>query len=122
MNQSVVVTAAGEAQTFDEVSKAFSNISHDEIVNRNEYSIASLLTTVPGLLIRNDGGPGQYTTMSIRGLPASAGAILVDGLRFRDAATTQGDAISFLGGLNLVDVDHIEVLRGLAPRCMERMR
>src|ERR1019366_6840892 len=31
VNQTVVVTAAGEAQTLDEVSKAFSSISHEEI-------------------------------------------------------------------------------------------
>jgi vitamin B12 transporter len=112
VNQTVVVTASGEAQTLDEVSKAFSNISHDEIIARNDYSISSLLTTVPGVLIRNEGGPGQYTAMSIRGLPSSAGSILVDGLRFRDAATTQADATSFLGGLNFVNADHIEVMRG----------
>ena len=112
VNQTVIVTAAGEAQTLDEVSKAISNISHEEIENRNDYSITSLLTTVPGVLVRNEGGPGQYTSMSIRGLPSSASAILVDGLRFRDAATTQADATSFLGALNVVDIDHIEVLRG----------
>ena len=112
VNETVIVTAAGEAQTVDEVSKATSNISHEEIVNRNEYSIANLLATVPGIQIFNEGGPGQYTTMSIRGLPTSAGAILVDGLRFRDAATTQADATSFLSTLNVNEVDHIEVMRG----------
>jgi iron complex outermembrane receptor protein len=112
VNQSVIVTAAGEAQTPGEVSKSVSVISHDEIVNRNDYAVADLLTTVPGVQIFNQGGPGQYTKMSIHGLPASAGAILVDGLRFRDAATTQGDATSFLPVLNVVDADHIEVLRG----------
>ncbi|MGH9693568.1 MAG: TonB-dependent receptor plug domain-containing protein, partial [Bryobacteraceae bacterium] len=112
VNQSVVVTAAGEAQTPDEVSKATSVVSHEEIVNRDSASVSDILTTVPGVLIRNQGGPGQATTMSIRGLPASAGAILVDGLRFRDASTTQGDANSVLPVLDFVDADHIEVLRG----------
>ena len=75
VNQSVVVTAAGEAQTLDEVSKATSVVSHEEIVNRDSRSLSDILTTVPGILIRNQGGPGQATTMSIRGLPASAGAL-----------------------------------------------
>src|SRR6476646_1233235 len=81
VNQSVVVTATGEAQTLDQVSKATSVVSHEDIVNRDSRSLSDILTTVPGILIRNQGGPGQATTMSIRGLPASAGAILVDGLR-----------------------------------------
>jgi iron complex outermembrane receptor protein len=112
VNQSVVVTAADQAQTVDEVSKAMTVVSHDEIINRNNYALSDILTTTPGLQIRNQGGPGQYTAMSVRGLPASAGAILVDGLRFRDAGTTQADATSFLSALNFVNADHIEVLRG----------
>ena len=112
VNQSVVVTAAGAAQTLDEVSKATSVVSHEEIVNRDSRSLSDILTTVPGILIRNQGGPGQVTSMSIRGLPASAGAILVDGLRFRDASTTQADANSFLPVLDFIDADRIEVLRG----------
>jgi vitamin B12 transporter len=112
VNQSVIVTAAGEAQTPDEVSKATSVVSHEEIVNRDSRSLSDILTTVPGVLIRNQGGPGQATTMSIRGLPASAGAILVDGLRFRDASTTQADASSLLPVLDFIDADRVEVLRG----------
>jgi vitamin B12 transporter len=112
VSQQIVVTAADQAQTTDQVSKAFTNISHDQIVNRNDFAITDLLSTTPGLQIRNEGGPGQNTSMSFRGLPESAGAILVDGLRFRDAATTQGDASSFLSALNFINADHIEIMRG----------
>ena len=112
VSQSVIVTAADQAQTPDEVSKAVSVVSHDEILNRNNYSLSDILTTIPGLQIRNEGGPGQFTAMSFRGLPNSAAAILIDGLRFRDAAATQGDASSFFSALNFIDADHIEVLRG----------
>ncbi len=112
VSQNVVVTAADQAQTIDQVSKALTVISHDEIVNRNDYSLTQMLSTTPGLQILNDGGPGENTTMSIRGLPASAGAVLVDGLRFRDASATQADVTSFLSALNFVNADHIEILRG----------
>jgi outer membrane cobalamin receptor len=37
---------------------------------------------------------------------------LIDGLRFRDAATTQGDASSFLSDLLVVNTERLEVLRG----------
>ena len=39
-------------------------------------------------------------------------AVTVDGLRFRDAATTQGDATPFLQDLVLLGTERIEVLRG----------
>src|SRR6267142_2809506 len=39
-------------------------------------------------------------------------AVLIDGLRFRDAAATQGDASGFLEDLIVTDVSRVEVLRG----------
>lgn len=112
VNQSVVVTAANAPQTLSEVSKALTVISHDEITNRNDYAFSELLRTTPGLQISNGGGPGQNTSVRTRGLRPDATAFLVDGLRFRDAATTQSDASSFISTMNVIDADHVEVLRG----------
>ena len=50
--------------------------------------------------------------MRIRGLRPDAAAVLVDGMRFRDASTIQADATSFLSTLNFVAADRVEVLRG----------
>ena len=50
--------------------------------------------------------------MRIRGLRPDAAAVLVDGLRLRDAATAQGDVTSFMSTLNFVAADRVEVLRG----------
>lgn len=110
--QSVIVTANDAPQTVDEVSKAVSVVSAEEIQVRNEISLAEGLRTVPGVQVVNLGGPGQMTTMRIRGLRPDAAAILVDGLRFRDASTTQGDASSFLSALNFNGTERVEVLRG----------
>jgi len=112
VNESVIVTAAGVPQTLDEISKAVSVVSAEELQSRDEYSLSDTLRTVPGLLITNGGGPGQNTNMRIRGLRTDAAAVLVDGLRFRDASTTQGDSSSFFSTLNIVSPDHIEILRG----------
>ena len=112
IDQRVVVTAEGAAQTIDQVSKAASIIDAEEISQRNEYSLAEALRDTPGLLIRNLGGPGQATSVRMRGLRADATAVLIDGLRFRDVATLQGDASSFLSTLNVINFDRVEVLRG----------
>lgn len=112
VSDSVLVTAAGVPQKLDEISKAVSVVSTEELKNRNEYSLSDVLRTVPGLIVTNGGGPGQNTSMRIRGLRADAAAVLVDGLRFRDASTTQGDSSSFLSALNIVSPDHVEILRG----------
>lgn len=112
VHQRIFVTAEGSAQTIDQVSKAASVIGGEEIDQRNEYSVSEALRDVPGMLIRNLGGPGQATSVRIRGLRADATAMLIDGLRFRDVATTQADASSFLSTLNVINLDRVEVLRG----------
>jgi vitamin B12 transporter len=114
VNDSVIVTAAGSPQKLDEISKAVSLVSQEELRNRDEYALSDTLRTVPGVLVTNGGGPGQNTNIRIRGLRTDAAAVLVDGLRFRDATTTQGDSSSFLSTFNIVDPDHIEILRGSA--------
>jgi len=112
LSETVLVTAAGTPQTVDEVSKAVSVVTAQEIEQRNEYSIAEALRTVPGLRVQQLGGPGTFTRIQTRGLRDSDTAILVDGLRLRDAASTQGDATSFIEEMYTVNSDRLEVLRG----------
>lgn len=110
--ETILVTAAGTAQTVDEVSKAVTVVSAQEIDRRDENSISDALRTVPGLRIQQLGGPGTLARIQARGLRDSDTAVLVDGLRLRDAAGTQGDASSFIQELFVVNPDRVEVLRG----------
>lgn len=114
VNQAVLVTATSAPQTTDEISKATSLLTSEEIDLRNEFSLADALRPLPGVLVNNGGGPGQFTTIRIRGVRPDAAAVLVDGLRFRDASTTQGDASSFVSTLNIVGAERVELLRGSA--------
>ena len=119
VSETVLVTAAGTPQTVDEVSKAVSVVTAQEIEQRNEYSIGEALRTVPGLRVQQLGGPGTFARIQTRGLRDSDTAILVDGLRLRDAASTQGDATSFIEEMFTVNSDRLEVsarLRFLALR------
>lgn len=108
----VVVTASGTAQSVDEVSKAVTTIDAKEIERRDETTIVEALRRTPGLRVQQLSGPGSLTNIKIRGLRNEDTAVLIDGLRFRDAATTQGDATPFLSDLLVINTDRIEVLRG----------
>ena len=112
--EQVVVTAADRPQRIDEVGKAITVLSQSDFDLRQQPHIPELLRTVPGAQVISNGGPGQLTQIRLRGLRADATAILVDGLRFRDAASTQGDAVDLLSGLYVVNADRIETLRGSA--------
>lgn len=112
LRSSVVVTASDTPQTVDEVSKALTVVDTQEIEERNELAIPESLRTVPGLRVQQLGGPGSFTSIKTRGLPSEDTAVLIDGIRFRDAGSTQGDASGFLEDLIVTDVSRLEVLRG----------
>ncbi len=112
ISDQVVVTASGTPQTADEVSKALTVVTADEIERRNELSIPEALRNVPGFRVRQLGGPGSFTSFRTRGLRGFDTAVLIDGQRFRDSASPQGDAGAFLEELFVVDANRVEVLRG----------
>src|SRR6267378_4289270 len=112
VRSTVVVTASDTPQSVDEVSKAVTVVDRQEIDERDESAIAESLRTVPGLRVQQLGGPGSFTSIMTRGLRNEDTAVLIDGLRFRDAAAPQGDASGFLEDLIVTDVSRVEVLRG----------
>jgi iron complex outermembrane receptor protein len=112
VNEQVVVIAQGTAQPVDEVSKAVSVVDRQEIDDRDEAAITDALRTVPGLRVQQLGGPGSFTSIKTRGLRNEDTAVLIDGLRFRDASAPQGDASGLLEDLIVTDINRVEVLRG----------
>lgn len=112
ISEQVIVTAQGTAQPVDEVSKAVSVVDSQEIDERDETAISEALRTVPGLRVQQLGGPGSFTSIKTRGLRNEDTAVLIDGLRLRDAAAPQGDASGLLENLIVTDLSRIEVLRG----------
>src|SRR3954471_24777842 len=89
LRSAVVVTASDTPQTVDEVSKALTTVADQEIDERDELAIPEALRIVPGLRVQQLGGPGSLTSIETRGLPSEDTAVLIDGIRFRDAAAPQ---------------------------------
>lgn len=112
VRSTVVVTASDTPQSVDEVSKAITIVDKKDIDDRDESAVAESLRSVPGLRVQQLGGPGSFTSIKTRGLRSEDTAVLIDGLRFRDAAATQGDASGFLEDMIVTDIGRIEVLRG----------
>jgi outer membrane cobalamin receptor len=108
----VFVTASGDLQTTPEVAKAVTVVAAEEIDARHEFSVADALRTVPGTTVQQLGGQGSFTSVKLRGMREQDTSILIDGVRFRDAGSPQGDATAFIGELYIASLDRIEVLRG----------
>lgn len=112
LRQQVVVTASSTPQIPEEVSKAVTVIDQADAETRDNSSLSEAVNLTPGLRVQQLGGPGGYTTIQIRGLRPEDTALLVDGMRLRDASATQADASGMIEDLLLTDASRIEVMSG----------
>ena len=112
IREEVVVIASGIDQPLGAVSKTVDTIDAQEMRDRADFSLADTLRTIPGFRVQQLGGFGRTASIKTRGLRNQDTAILIDGIRFRDASAITGDASPFLSDLTLTSVSKIEVLRG----------
>ena len=112
INASVVVTATGTAQRADEVSKVVSALDSAEIEAKRELTLPEALRGIPGVRVQQQGSPGSLTTLRLRGQRNFDTALLLDGLRVRDAGDINGSAVSLMADLVPVTLDRVEVMRG----------
>ncbi|MFN2578549.1 MAG: TonB-dependent receptor domain-containing protein [Pyrinomonadaceae bacterium] len=112
VSESVVVTATGTAQRVEEISKAISVVDNAAFETKRELTIAEGLRGVPGVRIQQQGSPGALTSIRLRGQRPFDTALLLDGLRVRDASDINGSALPYLANLLPVDLDRVEILRG----------
>lgn len=109
----VLVTATANPVSTEETGKAMDVIDSNEMARRQVITFPEAIKLTAGLRVQQLGGPGSFTRILTRGLRAADTGVLVDGMRLRDPASVQGDATAFLGDLQLIGTDRIEVLRGL---------
>jgi vitamin B12 transporter len=106
----VLVTATGTPISEQEVGKSVDVIDAEQIANRDEYNVGEVLRTMPGIQIQTQ--TGGVTQIRTHGLPNQYTAVLIDGLRFRDASATQGDSSGFVSDMNVTDLSRVEFMRG----------
>ncbi|MBV9295442.1 MAG: TonB-dependent receptor [Acidobacteriaceae bacterium] len=108
----VSVTAASEPQSVDQISKQLDVVQASDAEQRGIFSVADALRFVPGLRVTTAGGPGDFTSIQIRGLRTTDTAILIDDFPFRDPTSPQDEASAYISDMLLVDTSRIEVLQG----------
>ena len=107
-----VTVGADANQTIEQVSKTVDIISGQEMRDRADFALVDTLRTIPGFRVQQLGGFGRTATIKTRGLRNQDTAILIDGIRFRDASSITADASAFLSDFTLTSVSRVEVLRG----------
>lgn len=87
------------------------NIVRPEEFKGEQKTLPDLLLTVPGVHVREVGGKGQYTTVTMRGSTAAQVGVFIDGV----LANLGGDTAVDLSTIPVKNVDRVEVYRGYIP-------
>ena len=106
----LVVTATRLGTPRGEVASSVTVISADEIRRRQFRSVPQALRSVPGLHVVQTGGPGQQTSVFMRGANSNHTLVLIDGVEVSDPSSPAG-AVDF-SNLWLDNIERIEIVRG----------
>ncbi len=108
--ETVVVTATRTPQPLDRTGSSMSVITANDLKTQQTTVVTDILAETPGLMVNRAGGPGQPTSISLRGAETGQTVVLIDGVRINDPSATDEGAI--LSDVLVNNIDRIEVLRG----------
>ncbi|NJL59678.1 MAG: TonB-dependent receptor [Desulfobacteraceae bacterium] len=110
----IVVTAQKPIQTGDvdqTQTPVFSSVIQRESYEGRMESLSEVVEKEAGVQVRQSGGLGSFSTMSLRGASADQVMIFMDGIPLNDAS---GGGVD-LSNISLSDVEAIEIYRGATP-------
>lgn len=108
----VVVTATRIEVPLEEIGKTVTVITSEQLEEQKATSLVNALQNVPGLLAKQQRGPGGLASIKIRGLDSEYTQILIDGLPLRDPSDPQGSAVEFMDDILIENIERIEIVRG----------
>lgn len=104
----VLVTADRIEESVGETTSAVVVIKGDDIRKANVEFVADALRQISGVNIIQNGGPGQLSTVFLRGGGSMQTLVMIDGVKVK--VTTNG---SFdFNGLRVDDIERIEIVKG----------
>ena len=106
----VVVTATRTATPVYELASSVSLIDSTQIKNSHNFNIYELLQSQTGISISQQGAPGAFTQVYIRGADPSQTQVLIDGIDM-NMVNDPGNTYDF-ADLSTDNIDRIEIIRG----------
>ncbi len=106
----VIVSATRSEQNRDVTGTSVSVITAGDLAIEHIDIVTDALGETPGVTVVRNGGPGQPTSIGLRGAEAGQTLVVVDGVQINDPSAPDGSAI--LADLLVNSIDRIEVLRG----------
>ncbi len=106
----VIVTATKKSRPPAETGSQVTLITREEIERKGAVFVTDVLRDVPGVGVSQNGGPGGFAAVRLRGEEQYRTLLIVDGLKLSDPSGTQ-TSFNF-ANLLARDVERIEILRG----------
>lgn len=104
----IVVTATRTAQTVDDSLASVTVITAEQIEKQQPYDLASLLNSVSGIDITNNGGLGKSSSIFMRGTSSTHVLMMIDGIKLGSATT---GSVAFQH-IPVSQIERIEIVRG----------
>ncbi len=104
----VVVTASRLSETVDEALAPVVVLTREDIERSQAVDVAELLRFEAGIDIGRNGGPGQVTSVFLRGTNSNHTLVMIDGVRI-NPATLGGAPLQFLSPEL---IERIEIVKG----------
>ncbi|GJQ58480.1 MAG: TonB-dependent receptor [Candidatus Scalindua sp. AMX11] len=106
--QEIVVTATRTETPASQLIDSVTTITERQIEQQKARTVFETLRSVPGLSIRNSGGVGRTTSVSLRGSSADQVLVMIDGVQVNSPTTGSFD----FANLTTDNLESIEVVRG----------
>lgn len=108
--ETITVTATRTETKLAQIGSDVSVVTAKDIENKKITNVADALRDLPGVTVTRSGGPGQKTSVFLRGLKTEHTLVMIDGVPANDP-TTPGGEFDF-ARLAPDNVERIEVIRG----------
>lgn len=106
--EQVIVTATRTAQTADANLSPVVIISREDLETETGAEIIDILHRYPGIDISRNGGPGQQSSIFIRGAESDHTLIMIDGIRINPGTI----GTSSIQNIPLDMIERIEIVKG----------
>lgn len=105
----IIVSATRIETPIDQMASSVNVATGQDIENTKVRVLPELLQMIPGVSVSRSGGPGQQTSVYIRGAKPQHALVMIDGVRMNGQLDLSGYDMA---NLQLLDIERIEVLKG----------
>ena len=106
----IVVSASKTEQTLKNTTANVQIITSEELEEKHITSVIDALRTLGNIPIAQSGGLGQQSSFFQRGFSSTNTVVMIDGIRYNDPTTTQGQGQ--LEHLMVNNIERIEIING----------